>query len=113
MPSPRAGTGGDGRSRGDRVRGDALSGRGRGLVEPKRTEAGERLRLRLLRRVAPRFDLDAVRAALGLSRIARDDVIDAVACLVAAARIAKGDARVLPDGAVFRDARGLRMEIVG
>jgi len=89
-----------------------LSGRGRGLVEPKRTEAGERLRLRLLRRVAPRFDPVAVRAKLGLSRVARDDVIDAVACLVAAQRIALGKAVVLPDGIVERDARGLRMEIV-
>jgi predicted RNase H-like nuclease len=90
-----------------------LSGRGRGLVEPKRTAAGERVRLRLLRKVVPRFDPGAVRARLGLARVARDDVIDAVACLVAARRIAKGEARVLPDGAVFRDARGLRMEIIG
>jgi predicted RNase H-like nuclease len=89
-----------------------LSGRGRGLVEPKRTVAGERLRLRLLRRVAPRFDPGAVRATLGLARVARDDVIDAVACLVAARRIALGKALVLPDGVVERDARGLRMEIV-
>jgi predicted RNase H-like nuclease len=89
-----------------------LSGRGRGLTEPKRTAAGERLRLRLLRRVAPRFDPGAVRAALGLSRVARDDVIDAVACLVAAQRIALGKAIVLPDGTIERDARGLRMEIV-
>ena len=89
-----------------------LSGRGRGLVEPKRTDAGERLRLRLLRRVAPRFDPVAVRATLGLARVARDDVIDAVACLVAAQRIALGKAVVLPDGIVERDARGLRMEII-
>jgi predicted RNase H-like nuclease len=90
-----------------------LSGRGRGLVEPKRTAAGERARLRLLRKVVPRFDPGVVRARLGLARAARDDVIDAVACVVAAGRIAKGEARVLPDGAVFRDARGLRMEIIG
>ena len=89
-----------------------LSGRGRGLVEPKRTAAGERLRLRLLRRMAPRFDPGKVRSSLGLSRVARDDVIDAVACLVAARRIAQGKAIVLPDGAIERDARGLRMEIV-
>src|SRR5262249_55373151 len=89
-----------------------LAGRGHGLVEPKRTAAGERLRLRLLRRVAPRFDPGAVRAALGLARVARDDVIDAVACVVAARRISLGKAIVLPDGVVERDARGLRMEIV-
>jgi predicted RNase H-like nuclease len=89
-----------------------LSGRGRGLIEPKRTAAGERLRRRLLRPVAPRFDPARIRAALGLSRVARDDVIDAVACLVAAHRIALGKAVVLPAGEVERDARGLRMEIV-
>ena len=70
------------------------------------------MRLRLLRRVAPRFDPSAVRATLGLSRVARDDVIDAVACLVAAQRIALGKAIVLPDGIIERDDRGLRMEIV-
>jgi predicted RNase H-like nuclease len=89
-----------------------LSGRGRGLAEPKRTAEGERLRLRLLCRVSPRFDPAAVRARLGLSRVARDDVIDAVACLVAAQRIASGKAIVLPDGVIERDPRGLRMEIV-
>lgn len=89
-----------------------LAGRGRGLAQPKRTRAGERLRLSLLRRVAPRFDPGAVRRRLGAARVARDDVIDAVACLVAAARIRRGEARVLPEGAIERDARGLRMEIV-
>jgi predicted RNase H-like nuclease len=89
-----------------------LAGNGHGLVEPKRTAAGERLRLRLLRRVAPRFDPGAVRTTLGPARVARDDVIDAVACLAAAQRIVQGKALVLPDGTVVRDARGLRMEIV-
>lgn len=90
-----------------------LSRKRRGLVEPKRTPEGERIRLRLLRKIVPRFDPAAVRAQLGPARVARDDVIDAVACLVAARRIAMSEARVLPDGAVFRDARGLRMEIIG
>jgi predicted RNase H-like nuclease len=89
------------------------SGHPHGLVEPKRTPAGERVRLRLLRRTAPRFDPAAVRARLGLARAARDDVIDAVACTLAARRIAEGKALVLPAGRVERDSRGLRMEIVG
>jgi predicted RNase H-like nuclease len=89
-----------------------LAGRGRGLPYPKRTPAGERLRLSLLRRVAPRFNPGAVRRRLGPASVARDDVIDAVACLVAAARIRRGEALVLPEGAVARDVRGLRMEIV-
>lgn len=88
-----------------------LSGRSHGLVEPKRTAAGERRRLRLLRRAAPRFDPAAVRAGLAPSLVARDDVVDAVACLVAARRIALGHAIVLPGGRVERDRRGLRMEI--
>jgi predicted RNase H-like nuclease len=88
------------------------SGRPHGLAEPKRTAAGERVRLRLLRRVTPRFDPAAVRARLGPAMVARDDVVDAVACLVAARRIAEGRALVLPAGGVERDTRGLRMEIV-
>jgi predicted RNase H-like nuclease len=88
------------------------SGRPYGLAEPKRTAAGERVRLRLLRRAAPRFDPAAVRARLGPALVARDDVVDAVACLVAARRIAEGRALVLPAGGVERDTRGLRMEIV-
>ncbi len=89
-----------------------LDGRGRGLVESKKTGAGERVRRRLLRGVAPDFDPGAVRAALGRSGVTRDDVIDAVACLVAARRVAHGAMLVLPEGTVPRDARGLRMEIV-
>ena len=89
-----------------------LAGGGRGLAPPKRTAEGERLRRRLLRRVAPRFDPAAVRRRLGPSRVARDDIVDAVACLVAARRIHRGEAHVLPEGTVPRDARGLRMEII-
>jgi predicted RNase H-like nuclease len=89
-----------------------LAGRGRGLRHAKRTADGERERRRLLRLFAPPFDPEAVRLRLGPARVARDDVVDAVACLVAAARIRRGEAQVLPEGAVARDARGLRMEIV-
>jgi predicted RNase H-like nuclease len=88
------------------------SGRAHGLVEPKRTAAGERIRRRLLRRLAPGFDPATVRARLGPARVARDDVVDAVACLVAARRILEGRALVLPTGGIERDRRGLRMEIV-
>jgi len=89
-----------------------LAGRGRGLRHAKRTAEGERERRRWLRRFAPPFDPEAVRRRLGRARVARDDVVDAVACLVAASRIRRGEARVLPEGAVTCDARGLRMEIV-
>jgi hypothetical protein len=59
----------------------------------------------------PRFDPSAVRAELAPALVARDDVVDAVACLVAARRIALGHAIALPAGRVERDRRGLRMEI--
>jgi hypothetical protein len=49
---------------------------------------------------------DAAHSAL------RFAVVDAVACLVAARRIAEGKARVLPGGGVEHDSRWLRMEIV-
>jgi predicted RNase H-like nuclease len=89
-----------------------LAGRRRGLPEPKRTAAGEQLRRKLLRKEAPTFDPGAIRAEPGRSRVARDDIVDAVACVAAARRIIAGLACVLPEGAVARDARGLRMEIV-
>ena len=60
---------------------------------------------------APRFDLSAVRAKLAPALVACDDVVDAVACLVAARRTALGHAIALPAGRVERDRRGLRMEI--
>lgn len=88
-----------------------LAGRGRGLAAPKRTAAGERLRLRLLRRALPDFDPRKARATLGPARVSRDDLIDAAACVVAAGRIVRGEALVLPAGTIPRDARGLRMEI--
>jgi len=88
------------------------SGLPHGLHEPKRTAAGERIRVRLLRPSVPRFNPAKVRAELGPALVARDDVVDAVACLVAARRIALGQEMVLPAGRVERDGRGLRMEIV-
>ena len=107
-----------------------------GLKHPKRgctacrntpcADADERLDL--LRRYLPSFDPTRERASLlrayrdaarGMDLpavkgvpVGRDDVIDAVACLVSALRITKGQATTLPAGPPERDARGLRMEIV-
>ena len=89
-----------------------MAGTGRGLRHAKRTAAGERERLRLLRRLAPRFDPEAVRRGLGRGRVGRDDVIDAVARLGGSGAHPPGQALVLPPGTVAYDARGLRMEIV-
>jgi predicted RNase H-like nuclease len=89
----------------------------RGAVCP-----GESDRLALLRSFLPDLDPLAVHARLlrlyprapGASGpvVARDDVVDAAACLVAAHRIARGLALTLPAGEPQIDARGLRMEIV-
>lgn len=89
-----------------------LAGGARGLSFAKRTAAGEAERLAILRRYLPCFDPAAERGRLGLSKVARDDLLDAAACLVTASRVHRGDAMVLPGCCVQRDARGLRMEIV-
>lgn len=78
----------------------------------KATVEGQRLRGALLADAGVAFDVDAVRDKLVRANAAIDDVLDAAACLVAARRIASGDALVLPMAGTERDARGLRMEIV-
>ena len=91
----------------------ALAGRGRGLDHAKKATAGRAERLALLAGHAPAFDPRKERDRLGGPRVvADDDIIDAVACLVTARRIATGVALVLPTGKVPTDSRGLRMEIV-
>ena len=89
-----------------------LSERRRGLDHAKRTADGRAERLDLLRRHVPPFDPERERARLGRGLVGTDDVIDAVACLVTAFRLASGVAHVIPRGIVQRDARGLRMEMV-
>jgi predicted RNase H-like nuclease len=106
--------------------------RGHGLIHSKRgckvcrgggvVCTGESDRLALLREYVSDFEAGAVRARLlreysrqpGLSGpvVGRDDIVDAVVCLVTAWRIVKGEAVTLPDGGPEYDARGLRMEIV-
>jgi predicted RNase H-like nuclease len=103
---------------------------GHGLLHSKRNCAacrgtvcpGESDRLELLRRCLPDFDPRAAherllrlypRAAGSTGAVVgRDDIVDAAACLVTAARIARGVALTLPSGKPQIDARGLRMEIV-
>jgi predicted RNase H-like nuclease len=89
-----------------------MSGTGRGLVHSKKTPAGEAERLAILRRWAPSFEVSEVRALLGLGRVARDDILDAVACLASAHRLAMGQALVLPGEPIPVDSCGLRMEMV-
>lgn len=105
-------------------------GRGHGLVHAKRGCArcvtppcpGEDDRLALLRRYVPDFDPRAVRQRLLREHpreedqrapvVGRDDIVDAVACVVSALRILTGTALTLPAGDPEFDARGLRMEIL-
>lgn len=89
-----------------------LAGGKPGLLSRKKTADGERERLDLLAGLLPRFDPVAERLRLGRAAVARDDIVDAAACLVAASRWMRGEAAVLPADAIEHDARGLRMEIV-
>jgi predicted RNase H-like nuclease len=50
---------------------------------------------------------------LGRGRVVgRDDIVDALACLVVAYRVASGQVQTFPDGSPQLDERGLRMEIL-
>lgn len=89
-----------------------LSGGGSGIQESKKTERGYEIRRDLIRRYIPDFDAEAVARPYTKSQVARDDITDAAACLVAAWRVRRGEAVVLPDGDVPVDSRGLRMEMV-
>lgn len=89
-----------------------LSREGKGLRHGKKSRAGKAQRLRLLppafraaarARVYPRPD------GVGVSP---DDIIDALACLLAAFRVSCGNEVSFPKGAIERDERGLRAEIV-
>jgi predicted RNase H-like nuclease len=87
----------------------ARSGTGAGLAASKKTAEGRSARLSLL----PPAWADAARAvAFRRKDSAPDDVVDALAALAAALRIASGRARRLPEGPEERDRRGLVMEIV-
>jgi predicted RNase H-like nuclease len=88
-----------------------LSGRGRGLEHSKKTPEGEAERTTLLSRFLPPFQIGAIRATVGAGAD-RDDIVDALANVVTAHRIASGTATTLPRGRVPTDARGLRMEML-
>jgi predicted RNase H-like nuclease len=88
-----------------------LTGLGHGLLERKKSPEGESVRCAILRAYLDVPDVRAVRAALGRARTGRDDIIDALACLMTASRVLDGTARVYPHAPQY-DAKGLRMEIV-
>jgi len=90
---------------------------GRAVRLKKRTLEGQRKRLRLLRKAGLRItatDLLAQRLRWGRANVEPDDLIDAVACLTVARRIARGLATRFPrETPAERDSHGLRMEIWG
>jgi predicted RNase H-like nuclease len=86
---------------------------GQTLLTGKKTAAGQLERQRLLEAAGLRLDPRAARMRLGVAQAGLDDVLDAAACAYAAGRVAEGRALALPMATEQRDARGLRMEIVG
>lgn len=86
---------------------------GRPMLHYKKTAAGRRERMRLLRKILGRVGIDPLRVRVehGLRRVGFDDVLDACALAIVAARRWHGLAQRLPARDPPRDARGLRMEI--
>jgi predicted RNase H-like nuclease len=77
----------------------------------KRTRAGIRQRLALAEKWLGGGLLARARGSCARNDVGDDDILDAVAALWTATRIAEGRARTLPERPA-EDARGLRMEIV-
>ena len=85
------------------------------MKHAKRTPQGIRDRLRFLnqQKMTIRLqDLQRIRRRFRPAVVAIDDMVDAAACLIGAERILSGEATTLPES-IFRDGRGLRMEISG
>jgi predicted RNase H-like nuclease len=83
----------------------------RPLAAGKKTPEGRQQRLRLVEGWLGRGVLEVARAGHRRGELADDDILDAIAALWTATRIAAGAARRLPADPP-RDATGLRMEIV-
>lgn len=79
---------------------------------PKKTLDGGAQRLALLPGRLSSVNPLAERARLQPGKLGLDDIVDALAWLATAQRVARGEARVFPSGEVTTDERGLRMEIV-
>jgi len=90
----------------------SLSPAGRGLAASKKTEQGRRERLALLPPVLVAAAPSRAGRPFAAAAVAPDDYVDALAALVTAGRLARGEAHRVPEGGVDRDARGLAMEIV-
>jgi predicted RNase H-like nuclease len=80
------------------------------LRHGKRSREGRGERLALCEREFPGV-WAAVRQRFRRTQVANDDILDALALLRSAARLASGEAVVLPEGVVERDRWGLPMTI--
>jgi predicted RNase H-like nuclease len=89
----------------------SLAPGGRGLASSKRTKQGRRDRLALLPPALARAAPARGSRPFSASLVALDDYLDALAALVTAGRLARGEMRRVPAHGVDRDARGLAMEI--
>lgn len=89
---------------------------GGAVPHSKHTEAGKRLRRRILRAAKPAWfknitrRLKNLRRQIPISQVSEDDWIDACILLITAQRITNGTALRIP-AQPGRDSRGLRMEI--
>jgi len=85
----------------------------RAMQASKKTAAGRRQRLRLVEEWLGVGVLGSARAKYPKKTdVTDDDLLDAIAALWTATRVAAGSAQILPTGGPSVDAAGLRMEIV-
>ena len=82
-----------------------------GLAASKMTEHGRGERLALLPPALAAAAPSRTDRTFPASAVALDDYVDALAALVTAGRLLRGEARRVPRGGVDRDAWGLAMEI--
>lgn len=80
------------------------------MADPKRREPGFTARLQLLSEQLPRDCINSALDAFPRKDVAKDDVLDAFAVMLAARRIAAGQGRRVPADRV-RDSAGLDMAI--
>jgi predicted RNase H-like nuclease len=83
----------------------------RAMADSKHSRTGLRARRALAERWLGRGVLRQARGDLRVGEVADDDILDAIAVLWTATRIARGESRSLPEHPQS-DALGLRMEIV-
>lgn len=84
---------------------------GKPMVESKKNPEGKRARLRLAEEWLGTGMLKRARGGHLKKDLADDDILDAIAALWSATRIASGEAKTLPNDPP-RDRAGLRMEMV-